>query len=120
MNFLALCPTQRHCTQNPGLIARHGVLKPFLKAGHTAIGSINSPMQCMMKEICGQCLQPHRDPMTGESAVVFSCFCQDQDLDKVDFNALSQRLRQNSVQEKLTALWIDRCFVELGKRSRVA
>ena len=24
-----------------------------------AIGSINSPMQCMMKEICAQCLQPH-------------------------------------------------------------
>src|SRR5262249_54278829 len=31
--------------------ARHDVLKPFLKPGHCAIGSINSPMQCMMKEI---------------------------------------------------------------------
>ncbi|MGH7077672.1 MAG: hypothetical protein ACREFU_06190, partial [Acetobacteraceae bacterium] len=38
--------------------ARHGVLARFLKPGHTAIGSINSPMQCMMKEICAQCLQP--------------------------------------------------------------
>ena len=39
--------------------ARHGVLKPYLKPDHLAIGSINSPMQCMMKEICAQCLQPH-------------------------------------------------------------
>jgi NAD(P)H-flavin reductase len=28
--------------------ARHEVLKPYLKASHHAVGSINSPMQCMM------------------------------------------------------------------------
>ncbi|MDA8251375.1 MAG: FAD-dependent oxidoreductase, partial [Rhodospirillales bacterium] len=38
--------------------ARHGVLAPYLRPDHTAIGSINSPMQCMMKEVCAQCLQP--------------------------------------------------------------
>ena len=90
--------------------ARHEVLKPFLKEGHTAIGSINSPMQCMMKEICAQCLQPHVDPTTGKTTYVFSCFNQDQPLDQVDFGALAQRLAQNGVQEKLTALWIDRCL----------
>ena len=31
--------------------ARHTVLAPYLKPDHKAIGSINSPMQCMMKEI---------------------------------------------------------------------
>ncbi|HUF81545.1 MAG TPA: FAD-dependent oxidoreductase, partial [Burkholderiales bacterium] len=36
--------------------ARDGLLKPYLKPGHLGIGSINSPMQCMMKEICAQCL----------------------------------------------------------------
>jgi len=90
--------------------ARHGVLKPYLKDTHVAIGSINSPMQCMMKEICAQCLQPHVDPKTGEKSYVFSCFNQDQLLDQVDFPALAQRLAQNGVQEKLTALWIDRCL----------
>jgi len=90
--------------------ARHTVLKPHLKPSHTAIGSINSPMQCMMKEICAQCLQPHVDPATGKTTYVFSCFNQDQPLDQVDFTALSQRLAQNGVQEKLTALWIDRCL----------
>ena len=45
--------------------ARHGVLAPYLKPGHVGIGSINSPMQCMMKEVCAQCLQRHVDPATG-------------------------------------------------------
>ena len=88
--------------------ARGTVLKPYMKPGHRAIASINSPMQCMMKEICAQCLQPHRDPATGKVSYVFSCFNQDQPLDHVDFAALDLRLRQNSTQEKLTAQWIDR------------
>jgi len=97
-------------------VARHTVLAGYLKPGHLAVGSINSPMQCMMKEICAQCLQTHHDPVTGEESVVFSCFNQDQELDRVDFNGLNERLRQNSVQEKLTAQWIDRCLKELQLR----
>jgi len=93
--------------------ARHGLLKKFLKETHVAIGSINSPMQCMMKEICAQCLQPHVDPRTGQTSYVFSCFNQDQPLDQVDFSALAQRLAQNGVQEKLTALWIGHCLKQL-------
>lgn len=86
--------------------ARHGRLKPHLRTDHVAIGSINSPMQCMMKEICAQCLQRHRDPITGEETYVFSCFDQDQRLDRVDFSHLSERLRQNAIQEKLTMRWV--------------
>jgi NADPH-dependent glutamate synthase beta subunit-like oxidoreductase/NAD(P)H-flavin reductase len=96
--------------------ARRGVLAPRLPRCHAAIGSINSPMQCMMKEICAQCLQPHVDPATGARTYVFSCFNQDQPLDRVDFPALAARLRQNSVQEKLTARWVDRCLKLAGAR----
>src|SRR3954463_13700879 len=88
--------------------ARHGMLAPYVKAKHVAIGSIHSPMQCMMKEICAQCLQPQVDPATGRTRYVFSCFNQDQALDVVDFAGLRARLGQNSLQEKLTARWIDR------------
>jgi NADPH-dependent glutamate synthase beta subunit-like oxidoreductase/NAD(P)H-flavin reductase len=88
--------------------SRRGVLRPHLKEGHVAIGSINSPMQCMMKEICAQCLCKQVDPATGqEAAPVFSCFNQDQELDRVDFENLLQRLRANSTQEKLANLWLD-------------
>ena len=73
-------------------------------------------MQCMMKEICAQCLQVQEDPATGEETVVFTCFNQDQALDRVDFACLHERLGQNSVEEKLSALWIDRCLKQLGMR----
>jgi NADPH-dependent glutamate synthase beta subunit-like oxidoreductase/NAD(P)H-flavin reductase len=99
--------------------ARHDVLKDHLKPHHFAIGSINSPMQCMLKEICAQCLQPHRDPRTGKKSYVFSCFNQDQDLDSVDFGALSERLKQNSLQEKITSQWIRRCIPELRKQRQL-
>ena len=73
---------------------------------HIAIGSINSPMQCMMKEICGQCLQKHIDPETGKEVFVFSCYNQDQLLDNVDFNNLYDRLKANSVLEKLANIYL--------------
>jgi NADPH-dependent glutamate synthase beta subunit-like oxidoreductase/NAD(P)H-flavin reductase len=98
--------------------ARHGVLAPYLKPGHRAIGSINAPMQCMMKEVCGQCLQQHVDPETGRRSVVFSCFNQDQQLDRVDFPSLHERLRQNSVHEKLTAQWIARALRRLEAQAQ--
>lgn len=96
--------------------ARHSVLRPYLKPDHRAIGSINSPMQCMMKEICAQCLQVHKDPATGKETVVFSCFNQDQPLDHVEFGSLRSRLSQNGTQEKLTKMWIDHCLRNIGAR----
>jgi hypothetical protein len=74
----------------------------------------------MMKEICAQCLQRHYDPATGTETVVFSCFNQDQDIDRVDFRTLRRRLSQNGAQEKLTKLWIDRCLRHLGWREAEA
>ncbi len=100
--------------------ARSAELRPYLRPDHVAIGSINSPMQCMMKEICAQCLQPHVDPQTGKTVYVFSCFNQDQPLDSVDFVGLAARLGQNATTEKLTRQWIDRCLVRLEKRPQVA
>jgi NADPH-dependent glutamate synthase beta subunit-like oxidoreductase/NAD(P)H-flavin reductase len=88
-------------------LARHGALQPYLNPNHVGIGSINSPMQCMMKEVCAQCLQRHVDPETGREEFIFSCYNQDQELDRVDFDNLQARLRQNSVQEKLSNLWFE-------------
>ena len=86
--------------------ARKTTLMPYLKQGHVAISSINSPMQCMMKEICAQCIQRHVDTKTGKESFVYSCSNQDQSMELVDFDFLSERLGQNSLQEKLTAKWI--------------
>jgi len=94
--------------------ARHEVLEPYLKKHHKAIGSINSPMQCMMKGVCAQCLCKHIDPDSGEEYFVYSCYNQDQQLDRVDFDNLHARLRQNSVQEKLSALWLQYLLEDTG------
>ncbi len=93
-------------------LARLTTLEPHLKEDHVAIASINSPMQCMMKEVCAQCLQRHVDPKTGKETIIFTCFNQDQEMDQVDFPNLSARLRQNTVKEKLAALWFDKLMAE--------
>lgn len=86
--------------------AKNHQLKNTLVSCTQAIGSINSPMQCMMKEICAQCLQKHIDPITGQESIIYSCKNQDQNLDSVDFDCLHARLSQNSLQEKITKQWI--------------
>jgi hypothetical protein len=47
------------------------------------------------------------DKETGKEFFVYSCYNQDQDLDSVDFVHLNSRLKQNSVQEKLSSQWLE-------------
>ncbi len=88
-----------------------------LKDTAQLIASINAPMQCMMKEICAQCLQRHVDPTTGLEFYVYTCATQDQNMKSVDFSHLHQRLQQNSLQEKMTALWIKKCMQTLENKA---
>ncbi|MCZ6920264.1 MAG: FAD-dependent oxidoreductase, partial [Rickettsia endosymbiont of Ixodes persulcatus] len=64
------------------------------------IVSVNSSMQCMMKGICGQCIQK----VKGEQKYIFACSCQNQKAEIVDFESLKTRLCQNSLQEKMRRL----------------
>ncbi|AIL13602.1 hypothetical protein IM40_09115 [Candidatus Paracaedimonas acanthamoebae] len=80
--------------------------KSLLKTSCNMTASVSAPMQCMMKGVCGQCLQRHKDPLTGLENMVLSCRTQDQSLEKIDFESLQGRLKQNSLQEKVNALWL--------------
>ena len=95
--------------------ARHGLLAGHLRPGLTAIASVNAPMQCMLKEICAQCLQARRDPAGGPVRYVFACMAQDMPMDEVDFGFLDARLRQNSLAEKLTRRWLPGCLQAAGQ-----
>ncbi|MDH3639839.1 MAG: pyridine nucleotide-disulfide oxidoreductase, partial [Gammaproteobacteria bacterium] len=77
---------------------------------HTeVIGTVGSPMQCMMKGVCAQCLQWQVDPDSGErTRAVFSCAMQEQPLMWIDVDNLSARQRQNQLQDALTNLWVNR------------
>jgi NAD(P)H-flavin reductase len=66
----------------------------------SAWASVNSPMQCMMKGVCGQCLQWLVDPSNGRRRAVLTCAEQDQPLDWIDFEHLEQRLSQNHLLEQ--------------------
>ena len=90
--------------------AKNSFLAPYFQKNPSVIASINSPMQCMMKGICGQCLQRQINPETGIEKLVYSCVNQDQPADLVDFASLTARLSQNSVQEKLTSLYQKFCI----------
>jgi len=73
-----------------------------------------------LRPLTAQCLQRHYDPATGTETVVFSCFNQDQEMDRVDFRTLRRRLPRNGVHENLTKLWVDRCLQHLGERPTIA
>ena len=79
--------------------------RPFVM---TPDQSLRYARHTMMKEICAQCLQRHVDPVTGKETIIFSCSNQDQLQDHVDWKNLADRLRQNTVQEKLTDRWVQR------------
>lgn len=93
------------------------LLSEKLKKNARLIASINAPMQCMMKEICAQCLQRHVDPVTGLESYIYTCATQDQNMKSIDFSHLHQRLQQNSLQEKMTGLWIKKCMQALEKQA---
>ena len=57
-----------------------------------------------------------KEYVTGRETFVFSCFNQDQDMDRVDFANLAARLRQNTVQEKLSTMWLDHLLSRESQR----
>lgn len=70
-------------------------------------GTVGSPMQCMLKGVCGQCLQWQVDPDTGKrTRAVFTCSMQDQPLSWIDLDNLSARQSQNRLSEHLNGLWV--------------
>ncbi len=84
---------------------RHQKTIPAFAQAAYAIASLNSPMQCMLKGVCSQCLQKRVDEK-GEVEFFYSCADQDQNIDRFDFTHLHNRCEQNSLAEKISRMWI--------------
>ena len=85
-----------------------GNLRKIFRPEVEAFATVGSPMQCMLKGVCAQCLQWQVDPETGQrTRAVFSCAGQDQPLSWVDLDNLSARQAQNRLPDRLTSLWLD-------------
>lgn len=80
--------------------------RPYFPKLSSVVAGVNSPMQCMMKGICGQCIQKHVDPKSLKESFVFSCKNQDQSLESLDVFFLATRLSQNRTSEKLQTLYL--------------
>ena len=90
---------------------RHENVIVELALAPIAVASLNSPMQCMMKGVCSQCLQKRKNAAgdntgdnAGDNEFFYACGQQDQDMDKVDFNYLHGRCEQNSLSEKIAGM----------------
>ena len=83
-------------------------LQPYFRTDLEATATVGSPMQCMLKGVCAQCLQWQIDPETGQrTRAVFSCAQQDQPLAWVDLDNLAARQSQNRLLEYLSSHWLD-------------
>lgn len=84
---------------------KHQNLIPSFGKAKIAIASLNSPMQCMMKGVCSQCLQRKMND-EGKEEYFYSCSKQDQDMERFDFDFLHNRCEQNSLSEKVSKMWL--------------
>lgn len=92
-------------------MARQSWLKEYLLKDPKVQGSVYSPMQCMLKGVCAQCLQWQIDPETGlRTKAVFACSWPDQPLEIIDIDHIEARSTQNRLQEHLARLWVDYLF----------
>lgn len=88
-------------------LSQGGELFSQFKPDLEMTGTVGSPMQCMMKGVCGQCLQWQIDPETGKrTKAVFSCAGQDQPLKAIDLDNLAARTSQNRLLERISAQWL--------------
>lgn len=77
----------------------------------TALGTVATPMQCMLKGVCAQCIHWQLDPVTGQrTKAVFACAQQDQPLFGIDIDNVGARTRQNRVADHLSGLWLTYLF----------
>ena len=80
----------------------------YLDPRHLAIGSINSPMQCMMKEVCAQCLQKHVDPVTGQGDASSSpASTRTRSSTAVDFRTCARACARTRCRRSCRNAWLD-------------
>ncbi len=97
-------------------LSEGGKLYDRFKDDLEVLGTIGSPMQCMMKGVCGQCLQWQIDPVTKErTKAVFTCSQQDQPLKNVDLDNLTARTSQNRLPDIISSHWLMHVLEEKAK-----
>ena len=71
----------------------------------------------MMKEVCSQCLQRHVDPETGKEEFIFSCYNQDHELDRVDFDNSRRGFARTASRRSSRISGSSMCWIRLNGSS---
>jgi NADPH-dependent glutamate synthase beta subunit-like oxidoreductase len=58
-------------------------------------------LQCMMKQVCAQCIYTVKDPTTGFSAVQFGCAKSIENIQKISYSAINKRNKNEVLEESL-------------------
>lgn len=88
------------CSLNPNLAQTISKQISILFPNIEINVNVSTQMQCMMKGICGQCIQKTND----NKKYIFACACQNQNIKNIDFVTYAKRLKQNSLLEKMNKI----------------
>lgn len=97
-------------------LSPEGRLVDIFKPDVEVMGTVGSPMQCMMKGVCGQCLQWQIDPVTKQrTKAVFTCAGQDQNVKEIDLDNLTARTSQNRLLDVINVAWFNRILTKIDQ-----
>lgn len=63
-------------------------------------------LQCMMKQVCAQCIYTAKDPATGVTAVQFGCAKSIENIQRISYSAINKRNKNEQLEEALINCWI--------------
>jgi NADPH-dependent glutamate synthase beta subunit-like oxidoreductase len=70
---------------------------------------IPTHLQCMMKEVCAQCIYTIKDPITGFVSIQFGCAKNVANIERISYRAINKRNKN----EKLEEVLLDACFTDI-------
>jgi hypothetical protein len=66
---------------------------------------VHAHLQCMMKQVCAQCVYTTKEPETGVVAVQFGCAKSIENLQNFSYSDVNKRNKNERMEETLLARW---------------
>lgn len=83
--------------------------KEYIEGFKTCYSNLDIPcytyvythLQCMMKQVCAQCIYTVKNPTTGFTTVQFGCAKSIENLQKISYSAINKRNKNEQLEESL-------------------
>lgn len=77
----------------------------FCDIGLPCYTFVYTHLQCMMKQVCAQCVYTIKDPSTGMTSIQFGCAKSIEAMDKISYSAVNKRNKNEQLEERLLDLY---------------